>query len=84
MATFGSKPISEHAEVPLADEGQWEEIVQTWSARKTPAPAHDESAMYVVSVGEERDAHIRNAQLAEIGEHDHSRSERKDGYSKGF
>ncbi len=66
MATFGSKPISEHAEVPLADEGQWEEIVQTWSARKTPAPAHDESAIYVVSVGEERDPHIRNAQLAEI------------------
>lgn len=66
MATFGSKPITEHAEVPLADEGRLEEIVNAWSARKTPAPAHDESAMYVVSVGQERDPHIRQAQLAEI------------------
>lgn len=66
MATFGSKPITEHAEVPLADEGRWEEIVDTWTQRKAPAPAHDESANYVVSVGTERDPQIRNAQMAEI------------------
>ncbi len=66
MATFGSNPITEHAEVPLADEGRWEEIVDTWTQRKAPAPVHDESASYVVSIGEKNDPHIRNAQMGEI------------------
>jgi GTPase len=68
MAKFGSKPIAEHAEVPLADEGRWEEIVDYWTERKALAPAHDaqESASYVVSVGQERDPPVRAAQMAEI------------------
>ncbi|HRI70360.1 MAG TPA: GTPase HflX [Polyangium sp.] len=68
MPKFGSKPITEHAEVPLADEGQWEEVVDYWTERKAIAPAHDaqESASYVVSVGQERDPHVRAAQLGEI------------------
>lgn len=68
MPKFTSNPIAEHEEVPLADEGQWEKIVETWTQRKTQAPAHDsaESACYVVSVGQERDPHVRAAQLTEI------------------
>jgi GTP-binding protein HflX len=68
MAKIGSKPITEHAEVPLADDGRWEEIVDVWTERKAVAPAHDsqESANYVVSVGEERDPQVRAAQMAEI------------------
>jgi len=68
MPKMSSNPITEHAEVPLADEGQWETIVENWTRRKEPAPSHDaeESACYVVSVGQERDPQIRAAQLAEI------------------
>lgn len=68
MPKFASKPIAEHAEVPLADEGQWEEIVDYWTERKALAPAHnaEESACYVVSVGQERDPQVRAAQMAEI------------------
>lgn len=68
MPKFTSNPIAEHAEVPLADEGQWEKIVENWTQRKAPAPAHDaeESACYVVSVGQEREPRIRTAQLTEI------------------
>lgn len=66
MPKFGSKPIAEHEEVPLADEGRWEEIVDHFTDRKALSPAHDASASYVVSVGQERDPHVRAAQLAEI------------------
>lgn len=30
---FESSPIREHEEVPLADDGQWEDIVESWSRR---------------------------------------------------
>lgn len=68
MGTFASKPIAEHAEVPLADEGQLETIVEEWTERRAISPAHEsgESKCYVVSVGEERFSHLRSAQLAEI------------------
>jgi GTPase len=54
--------------VPLADEGRLEELVQSWAERQ---PTHvvgtdSGSACYVVSVGVERDALVRNAQLSEI------------------
>jgi GTPase len=68
MFRFSSKAISEHSEVPLADEGHLEEVVQSWAERR-PAPVaddHADSACYVVSVGFERDARVRNAQLSEI------------------
>ena len=71
MLKFNSRAISEHSEVPLADEGQFERLVESWSARQTasttsPPNGSDASACYVVSVGPERDLQVRAAQLAEI------------------
>lgn len=68
MVEFSSKPISEHAEVPLADEGRWETIVEDWQARgrsKSTSGAGGNDS-YVVSVGPLRDPPARAAQLAEI------------------
>ncbi len=68
MLKFDSKPISEHSEVPLADDGRFEQLVEHWQARQTPGveTQSGESACYVVSVGPERDERARAAQLAEI------------------
>jgi GTPase len=67
MVKFSSRAISEHEEVPLADEGRWENIVQHWTQRRAGSPAVEGGcACYVVSVGEEREPLIRAAQLAEI------------------
>jgi GTP-binding protein HflX len=68
MFRFSSKAISEHAEVPLADEGHLEELVQSWAERQPTHVVETDagSACYVVSVGVERDALVRNAQLSEI------------------
>ena len=67
MLKFQSKAISEHSEVPLADDGQLERIVEQWTERER-GPASDTavSACYVLSVGPERDPRVREAQLAEI------------------
>ncbi|HEX2871648.1 MAG TPA: GTPase HflX [Polyangiaceae bacterium] len=67
MLKFNSKPVAEHSEVPLADGGELEQLVEQWSAREaTQAVTEDRSACYVVSVGAERDPTARAAQLAEI------------------
>jgi GTP-binding protein HflX len=68
MMKFSSKAISEHAEVPLADDGQLEEIVEHWTERRTSPSLEtpDDKPCYVVSVGSERDPVVRDAQLAEI------------------
>ncbi len=67
MLKFNSKPVSEHSEVPLADDGELEKLVDRWSARSTSAVANlDAAACYVVSVGSEREPVARAAQLAEI------------------
>ena len=68
MMKFSSKPISEHAEVPLADAGQLEALVASFEARRPEShgTAHEESRCYVASVGAERDPLVRAAQLAEI------------------
>lgn len=64
---FKSQPIPEHQEVPLADEGRLEEIVEKSAQREArPDPNGKGNACYVVSVSRERDPEIRNAQLAEI------------------
>jgi GTP-binding protein HflX len=64
---FYSQPIPEHREVPLADDGRWEQIVETWSARgRTPVQGHEANSVYVLSVGQERDSRVREAQLSEI------------------
>lgn len=64
---FHSKPIDEHVEVPLADEGQLERLTTRWDAkRQRPRPANpDGNACYVLSVLRDwkRDA---ETQLAEI------------------
>ena len=68
MPKFTSKPISEHSEVPLADEGELEKLVEHWSARAAVGEAvdRDSGACYIVSVGADRDPIARAAQLAEI------------------
>src|SRR5262249_1426842 len=68
MIKFSSKPISEHAEAPLADEGRWEAIVEHWQARGgSPAEGGTAgNACYVGSVGALRDPLVRSAELAEI------------------
>jgi GTPase len=65
---FQSRPIEEHVEVPLADEGQWEELVSRWAKRhKGPTEAQSgQNRCYVVSVGAWVDDTQRDAQLAEI------------------
>jgi GTP-binding protein HflX len=68
MVKFTSKPVAEHAEVPLADDGRWESIVADWQSRGR-SPGGDReggNASYVVSVGPSREALARSAQLAEI------------------
>lgn len=50
---FFSKPISEHSEVPLADDGQWEDLVYHWMRRETPIERKERKGVntcYVVSV----------------------------------
>jgi GTPase len=67
MLKLNSKPVSEHSEVPLADDGQLEKLIEHWSARQpVRATSAEESACYVVSIGAERDPVMRAAQLAEI------------------
>lgn len=68
MLKFNSKPVSEHSEVPLADEGEFEKLVEHWSARTATRESldRDSSACYVVSIGSDRDPIARAAQLAEI------------------
>ncbi|WP_146653540.1 GTPase HflX [Labilithrix luteola] len=68
MPKFTSKAISEHIEVPLADDGQLETLVEHWDAKRSNESAGRafESASYVVSVGEARDPRIRAAQMDEI------------------
>ena len=67
MLKFNSKPVSEHSEVPLADEGELEKLVEHWRARGATGQALDRgSACYVVSIGSDRDPIARAAQLAEI------------------
>jgi len=68
MLKFNSKPVSEHSEVPLADGGELEKLVEHWSARQAASAADpsDGGACYVVSIGADRDPVARQAQLAEI------------------
>jgi len=64
---FHSKPIDEHAEVPLADEGQLEHLTTQWDAKRIgPSPTHEGgNACYVLSVLRGRKS-VAQAQLAEI------------------
>lgn len=66
MLRFSSKAIGEHAEVPLADDGRWEALIEDWSARRSTPAEGEGTASYVASVGPERESVGRGAQLAEI------------------
>jgi len=64
---FSSKPIVEHAEVPLADAGRWEEIVASWAEKHTkPSQEDGKNNCYVVSVGAWEEEYQQAAQVAEI------------------
>ncbi len=68
MMKFSSKPVLEHSEVPLADDGRFEEIVATFEEREAGTTGRA-SACYVASVVSSRaalDARVRSAQLGEI------------------
>ncbi|MES0489410.1 MAG: GTPase HflX [Leptospirales bacterium] len=66
---FNSKPIPEHKEVPLADGGRWENIIEQWTEAEAP---HQElentkgNSCYVLSVYSEADPIIAKARLEEI------------------
>ncbi len=62
---FHSEPVPEHREVPLADDGRWEEIVETWSAKDSDV-SPEETLVYVLSVSQDRDPLVQQAQLGEI------------------
>jgi GTP-binding protein HflX len=67
MPKFSSRPLPEHAEVPLADDGRWEKIVERWDERRAPAQTEASAdACFVVSVGSVRDSLVRSAQMEEI------------------
>lgn len=66
MLKFNSKPVFEHSEVPLADDGALEKLIERFSERDAAKIEPEDSACYVVSVGSDRDPVARAAQLAEI------------------
>jgi GTP-binding protein HflX len=65
---FHSKPIEEHAEVPLADDGHWEAIVAHWTGREVPrrGPTRGSNACFVLSIHRPGDPGQPTAQLAEL------------------
>lgn len=64
---FHSKPIEEHAEVPLADDGRLEELISDWTDRRSERRAADSgNACYVLSVCRRAEIDAAPAQLAEI------------------
>lgn len=67
---FHSQPIEEHQDVPLADEGQFERVVEHWASRHARQTQENgplqQNQCYVVSVGNWVEPAQRQAQLAEI------------------
>jgi len=64
---FSSRPIEEHEEVPLPDDGRWEDLVDQWSRRQAPdRPPEGVNACYVVSIASPQSAADPQGQLAEI------------------
>jgi GTP-binding protein HflX len=63
---FHSKPIDEHVEVPLADEGRLEKLIAHWTQREGPqrATAEGGNACYVLSVQRREDGAISEQQQA--------------------
>ena len=65
---FESKPIKEHEEVPLADDGDLENLVENFRNRAARREGSHSSkgGCYVVCVGDWSEDYSRDAQLAEI------------------
>ncbi len=65
---FESKPIKEHDEVPLADDGELENLVEHFKNRTALREGNQSSkgGCYVVCVGDWSEDYSRDAQLAEI------------------
>ena len=65
---FESKPIKEHDEVPLADDGELENLVEQFKNRTARREGSHSSkgGCYVVCVGDWSEDYSRDAQLAEI------------------
>jgi GTPase len=65
---FHSKPVEEHPEVPLADDGRWEATVAHWTRREAlrRGPAAGGNACYVLSVHRRGDRGHPSAQLVEL------------------
>ena len=65
---FESKPVKEHKEVPLADDGDLENLVENFRNRaaRREGSHSSPSGCYVVCVGDWSEDYSRDAQLAEI------------------
>ena len=64
---FKSQPIAEHDEAPLADEGRFEALVETWTDKQDRANAADGGNLcFVACVGDWAVEASRHAQLQEI------------------
>lgn len=65
---FESKPIQKHEEVPLADDGDLENLVEHWKDRaaRRQGSSSPGSGCYVVCVGDWSEDYSRDAQLAEM------------------
>lgn len=59
---FHSQSVPEHSEVPPADGGEWERLVEP------DRPAAETAGVYVLSIGRDRDPLVRQAQMLEICE----------------
>ncbi len=62
---FRSKPVREHGEVPLSDDGRLEAVLQQFTPTPTPQDGNA-VACFVLCVGLWRSPHHQHAQLAEI------------------
>ncbi|MEZ4319998.1 MAG: GTPase HflX [Myxococcota bacterium] len=63
---FHSSSVEEHEEVPLADEGRWEAVVEQFTPSRPEGTPTEGAACYVVSVGSWRSPEHQRAQLEEI------------------
>ena len=65
---FESKPVKEHKEVPLADDGDLENLVENFRNRaaRREGSHSSPSGCYVICVGDWSEDYSRDAQLAEI------------------
>jgi len=64
---FHSRPIEEHAEVPLGDAGRLDQMISHWSERRAaPHTAESGNACYVLSIHRRAESAGAQAQLAEI------------------